>query len=89
MEPDKNLHASIPASLLTEAARIAGEQRVTLDEWMEKAVEHYLDESGWKKLYAYGAQQARRLGIKEGDVDRIVHEFRQEERDSLNSENGR
>jgi hypothetical protein len=31
-----------------------------------------------QELYAYGEGRASKLGIKEEDVDRIIHEFREE-----------
>jgi hypothetical protein len=40
-------------------------------------------------LYTYGEEQARKLGVGEEDVDRIIHEFRQEERERQNKEIGR
>jgi hypothetical protein len=89
MESQKNLHASIPAALLTEAEEIAAAEHVSMDELTQAAMKRYLDELGWKKLYAYGEGQARKLGIKEEDVDRIIHEFRDEERERLNSETRR
>ena len=89
METGKNLHASIPTALLVEAEKIAAAQHVSMDELTQAAMKRYLDELGWKKLYAYGEGQARELGIKEEDVDRIIHEFRDEERERLNTENGR
>jgi len=89
MESQKNLHASIPAALLTEAEEIAAAEHVSMDELTQAAMKRYLDELGWKKLYAYGEGQARKLGIKKEDVDRIIHEFRDEERERLNSETRR
>lgn len=89
MEAEKNLHASIPNALLAEAEKIAAAQHVSMDELTQAAMKRYLDELGWKKLYAYGEGQARKLGIQEADVDHIIHEFRDEERERLNAENGR
>jgi hypothetical protein len=90
METEKNLHASIPAALFAEAQKAAEAQHVSMDELTQAAMKRYLIELGWQKLYAYGEGQARKLGIKEEDVDRIIHEFRQEEREGgKHSENGR
>ncbi len=86
MEQEKNLHARIPTALLIEAEKIAAAQQVSMDDLTQAAMSRYLDELSWKKLYAYGEGQARELGIKEEDVDRIIHEFRNEERERLNSE---
>ena len=89
MEPEKNLHAHLPPALLSEAYKAAQEERVTLDEVTQQAMERYLEERRWKKLYAFGEQQARKLGIKESDVDRIIHQRRAKERQREHKEPGR
>ena len=80
MEQEKDLHASVPSALLAEAERFAAAQHVSMDEFMRAAVKRYVDERGWQELYAYGEEQACKLGIKEEDVDRIIREFREEDR---------
>ena len=77
----KNLHASIPRALIAEAEKIAAAQHVSMDELTQAAMKRYLEELGWRELYAYGEQHARRLGVKEEDVDRIIHEHRHEEQE--------
>ena len=88
MEPEKNLHASIPTALLMEAEKAASADRISVDELIRDAVERRLRQRRRQNLYAYAEGQARKLGIKEEDVERIIHEFRDEERESLNDENG-
>jgi hypothetical protein len=34
----------------------------------------------WRALVDYGQRQAEKLGIKEADVDRLIHEWRDEQR---------
>lgn len=82
METEKNLHATIPSALLTEAETVAKAEHITVDELVRDAMEHRLRERRRQKLYGYGEAQARKLGIKEEDVERILHEFREEERQS-------
>ena len=89
MEPQKNLHATIPPTLLAEAERAAYDDHISVDELVRDAVERRLRERRRRSLYAYGEQQARKLGVQEENVDRVIHEFRQEERDRQNSEDGR
>jgi hypothetical protein len=89
MEPEKNLHAKIPPTLLTEAENVAQAEHITVDEFVQDAMERRLREHRRQKLYAYGEGQARKLGIREEDVERIIHEFRQEERERQNKERGR
>jgi hypothetical protein len=90
MEPEKNLHASIPNALLMEAQKIAEAQNVTVDELVRDAMERRLREIRRQKLRAYGEAQARKLGVSDDEsVERIVHEFRDEERARNNGERGR
>jgi hypothetical protein len=89
MEPEKNLHAKIPPALLTEVENAAQAQHITLDEVMRQAVERYLEDRRWQKVYQFGEQQARKLGVKERDIDRIIHGRREKERERENKERGR
>jgi hypothetical protein len=77
MEQEKNLHASIPATVLANASRLAEAEQVSMDEFVRDAIERRIGELRRQKLYAYGEAQARKLGIREEDVDRIVHEHRE------------
>lgn len=89
MEPEKNLHASIPPALLAEMQRTAQAEHITLDELMREAVKRYIEERSWNAVYAYGQDNARKLGLKEEDVERVIHEFREEERQRQNAANKR
>jgi hypothetical protein len=81
MEQQKNLHACIPDALLAEAERAANADHISVDEWVRDAMETRLKSDRRREsIFAYGEQQARRLGIKEEDVEGIIHEFRQENR---------
>ncbi len=88
-ELEKNLHAKIPAALLAEVEQAASADHISVDELVCDAVERRIRERRRQNLYAYGQQQAGRLGIQEKDVDRIIHEFREGEHERQNSENGR
>jgi|SRR5580692_3704861 hypothetical protein len=87
--PEKNLHAKIPPALLMEAENVAQAEHITLDDVMRRAVERYIEDRRWQKVYRFGEQQARKLGIKEGDIDRIIHQRREKEREPENKERGR
>jgi len=89
MEPEKNLHAKIPPALLMEAENVAQAEHITLDDVLRQAVERYIEERRWQKVYQFGERQARKLGITAGDVDRIIHERRDKEREPENKERGR
>ncbi len=79
-EPEKNLHAAIPPALLSEAEKMAQAEHITVDEFVCEALARRLRERRRQKLRAYGEAQARKLGITtDEDVERVVHEFREEE----------
>ena len=78
MEPDKNLHATIPNALLAEAQRVAEAEHMSVDEFVRDAMERRLREIRRDKLYAYGEERARRLGVQENDVESIVHQYRKQ-----------
>jgi hypothetical protein len=89
VETEKNLHASIPPALLAEAEKIAAARHVSMDELMKQAVQSFVEERSWKEAFAFGKQQAQRLGYKEEDVDRLIHEFREEDRAGKFHDSGR
>ena len=82
MEPEANLHAKIPPALLAEAKELASAEHITVDAFVQEAMERRLRQHRRQKLYAYGEEQARKLGIRQEDVERVVHEFRKEEHES-------
>jgi hypothetical protein len=68
------LNASIPGELMAEVRKLAQAEERTPD---EVAVERLLRSKRRQRLYEYGEGQAKKLGIKESDVSRLVRETRQ------------
>lgn len=89
METEKNLHASIPPALLAEAEKIAAARHLSMDELVQEAVTSIIEERHWEDVFAYGKQQAQKLGYKEEDVERLIHEFREEDRAAKYHDSGR
>ena len=90
MEREKNLHASVPQALLTQAEKAAKQEHISLDELVSDAMERRLKDLRRQNLRAYGEAQAGKIGVtSEEDVDRVIHEFREEERTRQNNERGR
>jgi hypothetical protein len=90
MEPEKNLHATIPPALLTQAEEAAQQEHISLDALVSDAMERRLRDRHRQNLRAYGEAQARKIGVtSEEDVDRVIHEFREEDRARQNNERGR
>jgi hypothetical protein len=63
MEPEKNLHATIPPALLTRAEEAAQQEHISLYELVSDAVECSLRDHRRQNLRAYGEAQARKIGV--------------------------
>jgi CopG family transcriptional regulator / antitoxin EndoAI len=76
MKTAKQTALSLPPSLLREADRVAQREGRTRNELLREAVRRYIADSKWRDLQDYGQAQARKLGLKENDVERLIHEYR-------------
>lgn len=76
MRTSKTLSLSLPPELAREAGRIAKREGRTRSELFREALRRYIQEQRWTDLRRYGAQQARKLGIREPDVQRLIEEYR-------------
>jgi len=76
MRISKTLSLSLPPELAREAERIAKREGRTRSEVFREALRRYIQEQRWTDLRRYGGQQARKLGIREPDVQRLVQEYR-------------
>jgi hypothetical protein len=47
-------------------------------EVLREAVERYLEGRRWQRLFAYGEERARALGLTEADIPRLIEESRRE-----------
>ena len=78
MRTTRILSLSFPPDLLKAAERAAKKEGRTKSELFREALRGYLQEMQWRELRRYGATRAQRLGIREADVDRLIHEHRAE-----------
>ena len=76
MPNSRILSLSIPPGLLRQAERIAKEEGRTKSELFREALRRYVEERRWGALQRYGAEQLRRLGLTEVNLDRAVEESR-------------
>ncbi len=58
--------------------RLAKIEQRSPDEVVQEAVERLLRLKRCEMLYAYGEEQAEKLGIQESDVSELVHQVRSE-----------
>jgi metal-responsive CopG/Arc/MetJ family transcriptional regulator len=76
MKAAKATSLTLPPRLMREVERVAKREGRTRNELLSDAVKKYIADSNRRELLRYGQEQARKLGLKESDVDRLIHEFR-------------
>jgi len=73
MRRTKSITISLPASLLRETQRVARVEARTQSELVRDALQQYLASRRWRRLRQWGAETARRLGLKsEADLQRLL-----------------
>jgi Arc/MetJ-type ribon-helix-helix transcriptional regulator len=80
MRTTKVLSVTLPEAMLKQAKKRAKKENRTMSELVREALRRYEGTQVLRELQAYGQQRARELGIKEEDVDRLIHEDRARER---------
>lgn len=83
MRTSKILPISLPPEMLADVERLAKKERRTKSELVREALRRYIEDREWEAVRAYGSARARALGITEADVDRLIHEHRQEKQKKL------
>jgi len=84
MRNTRTLSVTLPPDMLKRAQSIAKKESRTMSELIREALRHYERRSHvssmWADVNAYGRAQAERQGIREQDVDRLIHEARASKR---------
>ena len=83
MRTTKVLSITLPEAMLKDAKKLAKKENRTMSELVREALRRYEAVQRLKELQSYGEKRARELGIKEEDVDRLIHEYRAERRSLL------
>jgi CopG family transcriptional regulator/antitoxin EndoAI len=76
MRNTKTLSVTLPPDMLKRAQSIAKRESRTMSELIREALRHYERRSWWDDINAYGRSKADRQGIREPDVDRLIHKLR-------------
>jgi len=79
---------ALEPDLLEQVDKLAQAEGKTADELANELLGQLLEirkqaeasDRRWRDLVDYGQRQAEKLGIKEEDVDRLIHEWRAEQR---------
>ena len=74
------VNLSLPQETYNYVAELAEQMEVSKSEVMRMALKRYVaSEKRWQQIRSWGEETAQRLNIEnEDDVDRIIHELRQE-----------
>ena len=77
-QPEKNVHLKLPQDLVAAMEAIAAKEGKTPDELFEDAAQKFIAQRRLHDLAEYGQAQAKRLGLSEQDVPRLIQESRRE-----------
>jgi hypothetical protein len=80
MKPGSDSTSLVPPSLLPEIRAAAEEEHREPGDVVREALERYMEDREWNKIFAYGEARAKALGLTEEDVHRLIAEYRQEKR---------
>lgn len=74
------VNLSLPQETYSQVEELADQMEVSKSEILREALKQYVaSERRWQQIRRWGEETRRKLDVKdEDDVDRIVHEFRQE-----------
>jgi len=73
----QTINLSIPKPLLAMINRQAKAEARTKSGLIQEAVRSYLSrQNAWNEIFAYGQKQAKKLGYKPTDVERLVDDYR-------------
>ncbi len=67
---------TIPAAMLSSADRLAKEEGRTRSEVFREGLRALLWKRQWEAVQTYGSRLARKKGIKQKDIERIVDSVR-------------
>jgi CopG family transcriptional regulator / antitoxin EndoAI len=80
MRTTKTLSITLPPEMLSRAEKLAKRENRTMSELVREALRHYERQHWWEETNAYGRARAQSLGIREEDVEQLIHESRREKR---------
>ncbi len=68
----------LPERPLSKLENVAQEEHRSVKDVLCDAIEQYAGVWSWTKLLSYSQDKAKALGLIEGDVDRLIAEYRAE-----------
>lgn len=83
MRGTRTLSVTLPPEMLKRAQSIARRESRTMSELVREALRHYDRKAWWDEVNAYGQQRAKERGLREADVERLVHESHRGDRKTI------
>lgn len=80
MKTSKNISITMPPEMVRDAVRLAKQEGRTISELFRETYRQYAWQRRWNEVNAYGRAKAKEMGITEKDVNRLIHEYRAEQR---------
>jgi metal-responsive CopG/Arc/MetJ family transcriptional regulator len=80
MPTDKTLSITLPLAVITQTQKAAKRENRTQSELIRDALRRYFLDQEWSEINADGKAKAKQLGIKATDVNRIIKEYRTDEK---------
>ena len=72
---------TLPPAMLREVEQLAEREGRTVSDLLQEAVCRYLIQTQIRELQSYGRQQSEDLGLAEGDVEHLIHDYRRGQRE--------
>ena len=72
----KTITLSLPPDVVDEVDRLTKEEGLTRSELFQQLFRQYSEAKEWRRILHYGQGQARKLGIREEDIEDIIDELR-------------
>jgi CopG family transcriptional regulator/antitoxin EndoAI len=87
MRNSKVISISLPEEMADEAEALAKKEKRSMSELVREALRRYQrTQELWEDLFVYGEANAKKLGLQEEDVVRMVKEWRKSKRSEVKPE---
>lgn len=80
MKTSKNISITMPTDMLREVEKTAEREGRTISELLRETYRQYQWQKRWNEVNAYGRARAKAMGLTEKDVNRLIQEYRSEQK---------
>lgn len=80
MKTSKNISITMPADMLKDVEKTAEREGRTISELIRETYRQYAWQKRWNEVNTYGRARAKAMGLTEKDVNRLIQEYRSEQK---------